>query len=152
MIEQKLIKEIKDLQARIAKIERIPDRNRQEQVDLQLVEDQYKTLSETITAGVVMTTHEGYITRANLAYQQMTGYTMNELKSLTYHMLTPKKWHKLEEDMVNKAAEEDYVNFEKEYVKKDGSVVPIYIIGWIIRDNRGKTLGTGSVVRIKDKE
>lgn len=112
----------------------------------QLYIDRYNALCETVPGGVVMTTMEGEILYANQAYQDMLGYNLEELKTLTYQQITPEKWHDAEEEFVSLALEEPYVHFEKEYVKKDGTVFPIFITGWIIKDLDGNPLGTGSYV------
>lgn len=104
------------------------------------------TLIETIPVGMVTTTMEGKITYANPAYQKMLGYTLNELKNITYQQLTPRKWHEMEEKMVTRAGKGSYVYFEKEYIRKDGKTIPIAITGWVFKDKDGKPTGTGSLV------
>jgi len=42
---------------------------------------------------------------------------------------------------------EKYVHFKKEYRRKDGTVIPIDITGWVIRDEAENPIGTSSVVR-----
>ncbi|MBL7081930.1 MAG: PAS domain S-box protein [Candidatus Omnitrophica bacterium] len=130
------IKEIRVLQALVAETKRTN----------QLYIDQYNALSERVPGGVVMTTMEGNILYANQVYQNMLGYSLKELRNLTYREITPEKWHDTEEEFVSLALEEPYVHFEKEYMKKDSTVFPILITGWIIKDLDGNPLGTGSYI------
>ena len=106
----------------------------------------YARLSEEIPFAVVLTDAEGNVLEANSRYQQMTGYTQENLRRLTYQQLTPKKWHQAEAAFVTVANTVPYVAFEKEYLRKNGHVVPISVTGWLIKDTNGKVIGTGSFV------
>jgi len=110
------------------------------------LKERYVPLSEEIPFAVVLTDTEGKVLEANSRYQQMTGYTLDELRRLTYQQLTPKKWHQAEAAFVSVANTVPYVTFEKEYLKKDGHVVPISLTGWLIKGANGKVVGTGSFV------
>jgi len=110
------------------------------------LKERYVSLSEDIPFAVVLTDAEGNVLEANSRYQQMTGYTLAELRRLTYRQLTPEKWHQAEAAFVAIANSVSYVTFEKEYLKKDGHVVPISLTGWVINDANGKVVGTGSFV------
>jgi len=110
------------------------------------LKERYVSLSEEIPFAVVLTDAEGNVLEANYRYQQMTGYSLDELRRLTYQQLTPKKWHQAEAAFVAVAKTVPYVTFEKEYLKKDGHLVPISLTGWLIKDANGKVVGTGSFV------
>ncbi|MDO9559161.1 MAG: PAS domain S-box protein [Syntrophales bacterium] len=110
------------------------------------LKERYVLLSEEIPFAVVLTDAEGNVLEANSRYQQMTGYTLDELRRLTYQQLTPKKWHQPEAAFVTVANTVPYVTFEKKYLKKDGHAVPISLTGWLIKDASGKVVGTGSFV------
>lgn len=110
------------------------------------LKERYISLSEEIPFAVVLTDAEGNVLEANSRYQQVTGYSLDELRKLTYQQLTPKKWHPAEAAFVVVAETVSYVTFEKEYLKKDGHIVPISLTGWLIKDANGKVVGTGSFV------
>jgi len=110
------------------------------------LKERYVSLSEEIPFAVVLTDAEGNVLEANSRYQKMTGYSLDELRRLTYQQLTPKKWHQAEAAFVAVAKTAPYVTFEKEYLKKDGHAVPISLTGWLIKDANGKVVGTGSFV------
>jgi len=111
------------------------------------MDNDYAQLFKTIPVGVVVTDMKGNILDANPAYQEMLGYGLDELKALTYQDITPEKWHKTEEEIVSKVFDEKYARFEKEYMRKDGTVFPVEITGWITRDEEGQPMGTASIVR-----
>jgi PAS domain S-box-containing protein len=73
---------------------------------------------------------DGKLGMVNHAFEQLTGYNEKELKSISWNnVLTPIKWaslekKKLQELQKNKAP----VTYQKEYLRKDGSTVPIELI------------------------
>lgn len=110
-------------------------------------EDQYRKFVEKIPEGVILTTMFGDILEANPAYQDSLGYTLEELRNLTCQKITPAKWHEKEKQTVAEAVGKEYVTFKKEYIKKDGTVCPVGVTGWIIKDKKGNPIGTGSIVK-----
>ncbi|MFH1683626.1 MAG: PAS domain S-box protein [Candidatus Margulisiibacteriota bacterium] len=135
---EKLVDDVKDLQTQVLTLP--------EGGDLQSAKAQYELLVGLSSGGIVLTDIEGTIIHANKAYQAMLGYSLPELKTLTYQQVTPKKWHELEAQIVADAGQKKYVRFKKEYIRKDGSVFPIDLTGWMIKDKNGKEIGTGSIV------
>lgn len=146
LARDRLIKDVKALQAQIRNLERIDPRDKNQEQALMLMRNHYNAITQRFPDGVVMTTMEGNILDCNKAYQDMLGYTLDELKHITYQQLTPEKWHDTEREFVSMALKEGYVYFEKEYIKKDGTTFPIAITGWVIKDSQGKPIGTGSFV------
>lgn len=112
-------------------------------------EEKYRTLFESSLDGIVSVDMDGIITGANRAYLDMLGYSLDEVKGLTYQQLTPEKWHAMEQDLidsqVNVRGFSDF--YEKEYVRRDGSVFPISIRTWLIEDERGEPVGMWAIVR-----
>jgi PAS domain S-box-containing protein len=112
-------------------------------------EEKYRILYETIKDGIVATDMDGRILEYNQAYADMLGYSKEEIRKLTYQQLTPEKWHKMEavkvkELIVARGYSDEY---EKEYVRKDGTVFPISIRVWLIRDEDGKPKGMWGIIR-----
>ena len=65
-------------------------------------EEKYRILYDSSKDGIVYSDIDGNILDANQAYQDMLGYTIEELRKITYQELTPSKWHEMEEDIVRK--------------------------------------------------
>lgn len=109
----------------------------------------YRQLYESIRDGIVSTDLEGRIRGANLAYQEMLGYSLDELKQLTYIQLTPERWHAMEAEIVSgQIRARGYSDeYEKEYIRKDGSVFPISLRTWLITDENGQPVGMWAIVR-----
>jgi len=116
---------------------------------LQESEKRFRGLYESMRDGVVRTDMEGRIIAVNQAFLDMLGYTVEEISRLTYQQLTPKDWHEMEADIVeHQILKVDYSNeYEKEYIRKDGSTFPISIRVWLIRDEQGEPVGMWGIVR-----
>ncbi|MDO9566712.1 MAG: PAS domain-containing protein [Candidatus Desulfaltia sp.] len=89
--------------------------------------------------GIVINSLDGITIEANSNYLKMLGYTSEEIKSVTYQELTPSKWHAMENDLFRKVMKTGYSGvYEKEYIRKDGTVFPIRIQAWLIMDENHK--------------
>src|SRR5665647_1969104 len=62
--------------------------------------DKFYRLYESVLEGIVSVTMDGRITDANKAYLDMLGYSLDELKALTYQQITPARWHAMEQEIV----------------------------------------------------
>ncbi len=110
-------------------------------------EEKYGTLFDSSSHAIAITTLDGEIVDANQDYQDMVGYTLKELEGTNVRKLTPKKWHKLEAQAMKDFMSEGYGTFEKEYIRKDGTIFPVSVSAWLIRDRQGNPAGIGAFVR-----
>jgi PAS domain S-box-containing protein len=112
-------------------------------------EAKYRRLHDGLTDAIVSVDMAGRITDFNPAYQEMLGYTREELLQRTYEDLTPERWYPEEKRIV---AEQilphgHSVVYEKEYRRKDGTVFPVELRTFLIRDEKGKPIGMWAIVR-----
>jgi PAS domain S-box-containing protein len=79
----------------------------------------------------------------------MLGYSEAELKELTYTDLTPEKWHAAESRIVkDQVIPLGYSTvYEKEYRRIDGTVFPIELRTFLLRDDAGKPSGMWAIIR-----
>jgi PAS domain S-box-containing protein len=129
---------------------------RRRQDDLKKAEDalrqseaKYRRLHESMMDAFVIVDMNGYIQECNQTYQTMLGYTEDELRRLTYIDLTPPKWFEMESRIVN---EEIIPNghscvYEKEYIRKDGTVFPVELRTFLLRDDAGEPAAMWAIVR-----
>jgi PAS domain S-box-containing protein len=91
----------------------------------------------------------GRILEFNQPYAKMLGYQPEELKKLTYFDLTPSRWHPIEAQIVaNQVLKRGYSEiYEKEYIRRDGSVFPIELRTVLLTDGDGKPTGMWAIVR-----
>ncbi|MHB8910114.1 MAG: PAS domain S-box protein [Syntrophales bacterium] len=126
----------------------ITERKRAEE-RLRESEAKYRRLHETMTDAFVRIDMTGRIQEANRAYQAMLGYAEEELLQRTNGDLTPEKWHALEKGMI---ADQVLVRghsqvYEKEYCRKDGTLFPVELREFLLRDDAGQPVGMWAIVR-----
>ncbi|HXK60870.1 MAG TPA: PAS domain S-box protein [Acidobacteriota bacterium] len=112
-------------------------------------EERYRNLFESSREGIILLDMSGRITAANPALLHMLGYTLGELKATTYIALTPARWHVAQERIVREQVlKRGYSDeYEKEYIRKDGSIVPISKRVWLLTDEAGNPIGMWGLVR-----
>jgi PAS domain S-box-containing protein len=83
---------------------------------------------------------DGRLGLHNRAYEQLTGYTAAELRGLDWAAtLTPLEWRDMEKQKLDELHSTGRpVRYEKEYVRKDGSRVPVDLLVHLMRDSEGK--------------
>ena len=85
---------------------------------------------------------EGKVTSANRAYELLTGYTKEELRSLTIAQMTPERWHSAMADAIRRVRTTGKsAQYEKEYRRKDGAVVPVVLSVDLNRDENDTPIG-----------
>ncbi len=103
-------------------------------------EEKLRSLYELAPLGIALTTLQGRYVEFNAALEAICGYPAEELKRLDYWTLTPEKY-RAEELAVLDALRRTgrYGPFEKEYRRKDGSLVPINLNGRLVTGADGQT-------------
>ncbi len=126
----------------------ITDRKRAEKA-LQESEFKYRRLHESMRDAFVSVDMAGIIQEFNPTYQMMLGYSEEELRQLTYQDLTPEKWHAFETEIVEQhVLARGYSEvYEKEYRRKDGSIFPVEMRTFLIRDSAKQPTGMWAIVR-----
>lgn len=119
------------------------------ELELSRSEEKYRKLHESLRDGYVFVSMDGKVRESNKAYQDMLGYSQPELEKLSYFDLTPEKWHSAEQKIVT----EDILPkgfspvYEKEYIKKDGTVFPVELRTFLISNADGQPQGMWAIVR-----
>ena len=82
---------------------------------------------------------DGRLGLLNRAFEELTGYTANELAELGWIEITPPEWRQMEAD---KLAEQlrtgQPIRYEKEYIRKDGVHVPIELLVHVVLNESGE--------------
>ncbi|UCV19481.1 PAS domain S-box protein [Ferribacterium limneticum] len=116
-------------------------------------EAKLRGLFELSPLGIALTDLKGNFVEFNNAFQQICGYPAEELKSLDARSLTPKRY---ETDAARQRASlQDtgrYDPFEKEYRRKDGSLVPLRLNGMVITGNDGQQYVWSIIEDITDRK
>ena len=108
------------------------DITRQNKVELALrdSESRFRRLVDSNVQGVIFTDTRGNITLANDAFLKMVGYTREDLAAgrVNWCQMTPPEYVHLDQLAVQELATKGVCTpWEKEYIRKDGSRIPVYV-------------------------
>ncbi len=106
-------------------------------------ERQARQMADLITGSdqpVAMGFPDGSLGRVNPAFCELTGYTEEELQAIDWAKdLTPPEWTEKEAEALDELHRTGRpVRYEKEYIRKDGSRVPIELLAHLTRDDVGE--------------
>lgn len=112
-------------------------------------EARFRRLHESMRDAFASVDMEGHIQDANLAFQEMLRYDLEELQRLTYVDLTPPRWHASEAQVVKEQIlARGYSDiYEKEYIRRDGKVFPVELRSFLLSDDGGVPVGIWAIVR-----
>jgi PAS domain S-box-containing protein len=127
---------------------------KQAEAALRTSEEQFRRAFDDAPIGVSLVTMTGQFVKVNSRYCDLLGYTEAELLSLTFQEITHPA--DLEEDLIGVqrmiAGEIDSFQLEKQYITKQGAIVPVLINVALIRDQHGQPLySVGHVQDIRER-
>ncbi|MEI6521091.1 MAG: PAS domain S-box protein [bacterium] len=116
---------------------------------LQKSEVKYRRLFESMTDAYAATDMVGRIIEFNPAFQAMLGYSNDEFKRMSYKDFTPQRWYDFESDIIQDQilTNKHSKLYEKEYIRRDGSIIPVELRTFIITDDAGQQIGLCAIVR-----
>ncbi|KYG98759.1 ATP-binding protein [Bradyrhizobium sp. DOA1] len=120
------------------------EENIQLQSDLAARDIKIRRLFDANIIGIIIWEVEGRILEANDAFLRVVGYDREDLVSGRVHRtdLTPPEWRERDRQTVAELKRGGTVQpFEKEYVRKDGSRVPVLIGGTMLREGGDQGVG-----------
>jgi PAS domain S-box-containing protein len=122
---------------------------------LKMSEERFRKIIEVSPIGITTCDPNFRLTSANEAFCRMTGYSEEELLSLTFLDITHPEYR--EENVINlgklsRGGISEY-STEKRYIRKDGSVFWGSVIVTAIRDNAGRMIHTLAMIEnINDRK
>ncbi|NJD21115.1 MAG: PAS domain S-box protein, partial [Melioribacter sp.] len=122
----------------IATMRDITDRKHIEDT-LRISERYNRTLFNQSVIGLALTKMDGKLVDVNPVFAKIIGRTTEETLNLSYWDITPEKYSDQEQkqlEALNSTGR--YGPFEKEYIHKDGHLVPVLLQGLIIEQNNEK--------------
>jgi len=102
-------------------------------------EEKLRGLYEMSPLGLALTDMQGRYVEFNDAFRAMCGYTREELATLDYWTLTPRKYEQEEARQLESLQRTGrYGPYEKEYLRKDGSTIPLRLNGMLLTRRDGQ--------------
>ncbi|MEO6253424.1 MAG: PAS domain S-box protein [Ferruginibacter sp.] len=98
-----------------------------------------RNLFEQTEIGLALARMDGTLVDVNEAYAKIIGRTIEETLKLTYWEVTPEKYHDQEDKVLEGLKDTGkFINYEKEYIHKNGNLVPVRLSGNIFEKNGEK--------------
>ena len=102
--------------------------------ELAAEKDYNNTLIRRLPLGLALCSMDGQLVDANPAYAAIIGRTVEETMTLSYWDITPRNYAEQEQAQLDSLkATGRYGPYEKEYIHKDGHLVPVRLTGLIVR-------------------
>ena len=113
------------------------------------IERDYESLFATIRDGITWTDLSGRFVKVNQSVVDLTGYSQDELKHLSFRELTPERWREEDERILREQVLVDGHSevFTRQCIRKDGTLVPVSLRVWLSRDQHGRPDGMWAIVR-----
>lgn len=105
-------------------------------------EDRLHLLFKLSPVGIALNSYDtGAFIEVNNAFLKQIGYSADEFLKLSYWDITPEKYKNDEADQLKSLEKTgQYGPYEKEYIRKDGSLYPVLLNGMIINDAAGNKM------------
>ena len=110
---------------------------------------QWKAIFEFIGFGMVLVDVDGSAVETNKKFQDMVGYSGEELMGMSWKQIThPDDFESEESAKKRMLAGEKFTSNEKRYIKKDGSPIWVSLNGTMLKDEKGTP--TFLIVAVRD--
>jgi diguanylate cyclase (GGDEF)-like protein/PAS domain S-box-containing protein len=128
----------------------LTDITRQKQAEAQMDSDvtRFKRLYESMLDGYTRLDKDGFFQECNHAFRDALGYTEEELKNMTPRNITPAYLHERDARIEQQIKTQGFCElYEKEQMRKDGSVFPVELQLYATYDNNNEYDGMWGIVR-----
>jgi PAS domain S-box-containing protein len=107
---------------------------------LQESEEQFRSTFEQTSIGMAIVSMDGFFQRVNAAFCQMIGYSQDELVRKQVVQITHPDDHVITNEKLRQPLENgnQYVQFDKRYIHKNGNIIYVSISSTLIKDASGK--------------
>ncbi len=116
---------------------------------LQESEEKYRQLYDSMMDAFAVMSMDGKFIQWNKSFENMLGYDANEIPNLSLYDITPKRWHSVENKIINEQViVQGYSEvYEKEFSRKNKNILPVEVRTFLMRDAAGNPDGMWSIVR-----
>jgi len=143
-LTQAIWTDITDRKNAAAKLEQLLQERTQA---LEISQQRLQKIYDSSQVAITYTEITGPILECNHAFEVMTGYTIAELRKLTYYQLTPPEYLEQNRRAVDRIKQTgETIRFEKEYFRKDGTRLPVMMNVWPVRDQDGQWTKLAAII------
>ncbi len=121
---------------------------KQAEASLRRVEGLFEDIVESSKDAIGYASLDGKFVLANHAFAKLTGYSQDELLHTGYGELTPEEYRGVQAQAIGRVIETgEPAEYEKEYIRKDGSRVPVDVTVSLVKGEDGKPAGLAAIIR-----
>jgi len=122
---------------------------KQKEQELRESEERFAGLYHSSKDAIGWAGPDGTLFEVNDAFCRLTGYSKDELLAGTrYQDMTPEEYDEWEAEIVGRVLRTgEPAEYEKEYIGKDGSRIPILLTVFIVRGADGEPLGVAAIIK-----
>lgn len=115
---------------------------------LRKAQERFQDIFESSKDAIGYVSLDGAFVLANEAFATLTGYSREELLSKTHRDLTPPEFRAAQaQEAARVLLTGEPAEYEKEYIRKDGSRVPVAVTLFVVKGDDGKPDGVAAIVR-----
>lgn len=149
---QATVTELAALRQRVAQLaaERVDQLPQSSIADLHRSEQFHRQRFDNCPVGLVLRRLDGRFVDINPAFTAILGYTVSEVQQLTCQEITPEMYAAAEQNLIEELQRTGrYKFYEKEYLHKDGHLIPVRLSGVLIEQD-GEQLIWSSIEEISE--
>ena len=115
---------------------------------LEDAQERFRSIFESSYDGFAYTTYEGNFLEVNAAFQRLTGFSRQELLTRAHRDVIASREAAKEESKRRESIDSTQaVEYETEYVRKNGSSVPVCVNMFVVEGRDGSTTGLAIIVK-----
>ncbi len=143
-----------DIDFTIGVLEDFTERKQLQEI-LQLSEERFRSIVENAGVGITIVDLEDHILEANQKYQDLVGYSLDELKQMTIAEFTHPEDAEKDRILFDEVKDRKRNSFEmqKRYIRKDGEQILVHLTTSVVRNSEGEiVLIIGIIEDITDRQ
>jgi PAS domain S-box-containing protein len=136
VLENEVAKRTQELKDKNIQLQQEIEERQRIEVALRESEKHHRTLIRESLIGLALSRLDGRIVEVNPAFANIIGYQIEEVRQLNFWGFTPAKYETTEHDQLQQLKKTGrYGPYEKEYMHKDGHLVPVRLSGLVVSRN-----------------
>jgi PAS domain S-box-containing protein len=143
VLESEVAKRTQELKDKNTQLQSEIEERQKIEVALRESEKYYRTLIKESLIGLALSRLDGSLVEINPAFAQIIGYEVEDALKLNFWEFTPEKYFETEEQQLHQLTTTGrYGPYEKEYIHKEGHLVPVRLSGLIVPHNGERFIWT----------
>lgn len=116
--------------------------------EIRKVQERFSGIYNSSKDAIGYASLEGVLLDGNDSFCQLTGYSKGELVTRSYQDITPKEYDEYEAKIIERIIRTGKpAEYEKEYIRKDGSRIPVLLTTFVVKGGDGKPIGLAAIIK-----